>query len=58
MKFLSYAQSDSKSITSFVSAPLMVSIHHCCHGEYVIHIPFLFSQLFEIAHKTGFENGC
>lgn len=55
IKLLSYAQSDSKSITSFVSTPLMVLIHHCCHREYVIHTSFLFSHLFKTACKMGLK---
>lgn len=57
-KLLTYAQSDLKSITSFMSTPLTVSIHHCCHRGYVIHISFLFSQTFETACKMSFENWC
>lgn len=55
-KLLTYAQSDSKSITCFKSTPLTVLIHHCCHREFVIHTSFLYSQIFETACKMGFEN--
>lgn len=57
-KLLSYAQSDLKSITSFMPTPLITLIHHCCHREYAIHTSFLYSQMFETACKMGFQNWC